>query len=227
MTTASVTEAVVASVRASQEDPAGKAAEQILAAAEELARSGLLSASLGDVSVRLPGADHMLVTPLKPFAERLTVGDLLEVAEGRVLHKRARPAFSTQMHMAIYKARADVQAIVHCHAPVATVLGICELPIPPFTLDAVPFADLPRVPVSAIEGGRWPQEVAARLAGGAPAALLIGTGIVAVGEDLRQAVRRALALEDTARILVVCHLLQQVPVALPAPAVSILRDALL
>jgi len=227
MTTASVAEAVVGPAGASETYAVESAAGQILAAREELAGSGPLSASLGDVSVRLAGEEHMLATPLAPFAERLNPGDLLEVVGARVLHKRARPGFSTQMHQAIYRARPDVQAIVHSHAPVATVLGLCELPIPPFTLDSLPFAELPRVPVSALEGGRWPQEVAARLAEGAPAALLIGSGIVTVGEDLRQAVRRALALEETARILVVCYLLQQVPVALPAPAVSILRDALL
>jgi ribulose-5-phosphate 4-epimerase/fuculose-1-phosphate aldolase len=176
----------------------------------------------------VPGTGNVLITPLTPFVEEVTAEDLLEVSlAGRILHKHGRPTFLMQMHLAIYKQRADVQAIVHSHAPVATVLGLCELPIPPVTFDAVPFVELPRVPVLTVLNSQWAQDVAARLAGGAPAALLLNNGIVTVGEDLRQAVNRTLALEETARILVLCYLMQQVPVALPASAVEILRDALL
>ncbi len=206
--------------------PTDDAPRQILMAADSLARSGVLGGSLGDLSVRLPGIDHMLITPEAALVEKLHESDLIEVAGSRIVRKRGRPSLSMQMHLAIYRARPDVNAIVQVHAPVATVLGICELPIPPVTFDAVPFVDLPRVPAATLEQGQWPQAVADHLKGGSPAALLLHHGIVAVGEDLPQAVRRALSLEDTSRILVVCYLLQQVPVPLPAEAVEILRDFL-
>jgi L-fuculose-phosphate aldolase len=211
----------------SQDDSSECLARQIVTAFDSLAKSGLLGASTGDVSLRLPGSDGMLVTPLVPFVEGLSASDVIKIAGGRMVHRRGRPSFSMQMHLEVYRRRPDVNAIVHCHAPVATVLGICELPIPPVTFDAVPFVDLPRVPASVTEDSHWPQEVAARLAGGAPAALLLNNGIVTVGNDIHQAVRRTLALEETARILVVCYLLQQVPVTLPASAVEILRNELL
>jgi len=203
-------------------------AQQIISAFDNLARSGPLGASVGSVSMRMSGTDSILVTPLVPFVEELTEKDLLEVTmSGRIMRKRGRPSFSVQMHLEIYKQRPDVEAIVHSHAPAATVLGICELPIPPVTFDSVPFTDLPRVPALASYDGQWAKEVSARLADGAPAALLVNHGIVTVGADLQQAVRRTLALEETARVLVLCHLLQQVPVALPTEAVDILKQALL
>jgi L-fuculose-phosphate aldolase len=200
--------------------------EQLMSAVDSLARSSLLGASQGDISVRLPGADHMLITPLAAFVEKLDASDLIEIAGARLVRKRGRPSFSMQMHLAIYGSRPDVNAIVHTHAAVATVLGLCELPIPPVTFDSVPFVDLPRVPASALEQGQWPHEVANHLRDGAPAALLLNNGVVTVGEDLRQAVGRVLSLEETARILVVCHLLRQVPLTLPTQAVEILRDSL-
>jgi len=202
-------------------------AQQIISAFNSLARSSLLGTSVGDVSVRMFGTDSILITPEMPFVEELTINDLLEVTMGgRIMHRRGRPSFSQQMHLAIYRQRPDVKAIVHSHAPVATVLGICELPIPPVTVDAVPFVDLPRVPAF-LRDGQWAQEVSARLAGEAPAALLLNHGIVTIGTNLQQAVRRTLALEETARILVLCYLLQQVPVTLPPEVVEILRQALL
>lgn len=206
--------------------PGEQMAGQIVSATESLAKSGLLGASLGDISARLPGMDRMLITPWVTMVEKLDASDLVEIEGGRMVRKRGRPSFSMQMHLAIYRSRPDVNAIVHIHAPVATVLGICDLPIPPVTFDAVPFVDLPRVPASALDQNQWPQKVANHLQGRAPAALLLNNGMVTVGEDLRQAVRRALSLEETARILVVCYLLQQVPVTLPAEAVEILRDSL-
>ncbi|MGC8787395.1 MAG: class II aldolase/adducin family protein [Anaerolineae bacterium] len=201
-------------------------AQQIAIALDSLVRSGLLSTSTGEISVRMSATDTILISPSMPFVERLTAHDLLELTmENRIIGKRGHPSFAQQMHAAIYNARADVRAIVHCKAPMATVLGICQLPIPPITVDAVPFSDLPRVPHHTLLQQQWPHEVAAKLADGAPAALLLNDGMVTVGLDLQQAVRRAIALEDTARLLVICHLLHQTPGVLPPEAVEILRNA--
>jgi ribulose-5-phosphate 4-epimerase/fuculose-1-phosphate aldolase len=151
-------------------------------------------------------------------------GALLEIGlDGRVLGKRGHPTLDAQVHLAIYKQRPEAAAIVHTHAPFATVLGICELPVPPVTVDAIPFMDIPRVPAGALTGSRWAEEVAAHLTDAAPAALLLHHGILAVGMDLRQAVRRAVELEETSRILVICHLLNQLPGTVPAEVVETLK----
>lgn len=200
-------------------------AEQLVSAVDYLVRSPLLGRSVGDVSVRIPGTDQLLAAPHVLFLEQPSVNELLEVTmNGKILRRRKHPSFELQMHLAIYKQWPDVQAIVHSHAPMAIVLGLCELPIPPVTFDSVPFIDLPRVPASISRRAQWPQEVAASLADGAPGALLLHHGIVTVGADLQQAIRRTLALEETARILVTAHLLQQVPATLPSEAVEILTQ---
>jgi len=200
-------------------------AGQVVSAFRSLGRSCSLAASSGDVSMRVPGTGAILVTPLRPFAEELTVKELLEVTmSGRLAGRRGRPGLSVQIHLAIYRQRLDVQAVVHCHAPMATVLGLCNLSIPPVTVDTVPFTDLPRISVSVPLDRRWAEDVAAHLEDGVPGALLLNEGIVTVGENLRQAVSRTLAVEETARILVTCDLLQRVPASLPPGAVDILRQ---
>jgi ribulose-5-phosphate 4-epimerase/fuculose-1-phosphate aldolase len=198
--------------------------QQLITAFGDLAKSGLFGAAAGDASVRIPGTDRILVTPHMPILEQPRPGALLEVAlDGRVLGKRGHPTLDAQIHLAIYKQRPEAAAIVHVHAPFATVLGICELPVPPVTFDAIPFMDIPRVPVCGLAGSQRAEEVAARLTDGAPAALLLHQGIVTVGMDLRQAVRRAVELEETARILVICQLLNQIPVTVPGEVVEILK----
>jgi ribulose-5-phosphate 4-epimerase/fuculose-1-phosphate aldolase len=216
-----VAEQVVSPVEKEQQQ---RLAQRIVSAFSTLARSALLATTVGDMSVRMPDTDTILMAPPRPFVEELTLKDLLEVTMGgRIVGRRGRPGFSAQVHLAIYGQRPDVKAVVHSHAPMATVLGLCELRTPPVTVDAVPFADLPRVPSSIPPDRQWVEEVATHLAGGAPAALLLNHGIVTVGENLREAVRRTLALEETSRILVTCHLLQRVPPSLPPDAVEILR----
>ena len=214
------------SIAATGADEAREAlARQVVSAFHELAKTSLLSVTTGDLSVRIPQSNSILITPHTPFVEPIAQHELLEIAlSGRLVHRRGRPSFREQIHLEIYRRRPDVQAIVHNHAPLATVLGVCDLPVPPVTLDAIPFVDLPRVPAVGVLVEQWPASIAAALAQGAPAALLINDGVIAVGSDLQQAVRRTLAFEETARILVVARLLQMVPSSLPPEAVEALKQ---
>jgi len=199
-------------------------AQRLIVAFDDLAKSGLFAAAAGDASARIPGTDHILITPHTLFLDQLRPGALLEISlDGRVLGKRGHPTLDAQVHLAIYRQRPDIAAIVHTHAPFATVLGICELPVPPVTFDAIPFMDIPRVPAGGSAGSQNAEEVAARLTHAVPAILLLHHGTLTVGTDLRQAVRRAVELEETARILVICHLLNQLPGTVPAEVVETLK----
>ena len=204
---------------------AQQTAREIIAAWNTLARSGLLGGSTGDVSLLIDGAEAVWMTPHIPFAESVAVRDLLQITlEGRVRRRRARPSASAMMHLGIYRRRPDVRAIVHSRAPYVTLLGVCEVPVPPVTVDAIPFTDLPRVSVGITNKQEWPDRVSNALADGAVAALLLHGGMVAVGADLKEVVRRTLALEETARVLVISHLLSQVPSSFSAEEVETLRQ---
>jgi L-fuculose-phosphate aldolase len=175
--------------------------------------------------VRIQHSDSILITPRTPFLEPIAERELLQITlDGRIAHKRGRASFRERIHLEIYRRCPDVQAIVHNHAPMATVLGICDLTIPPVTFEAIPFMDLPRVAAVGVPLEQWPGNIATALASGAPAALLINDGVITVGSDLQQAVRRTLALEETARILVVARLLQMVPRSFPPEAVEVLKQ---
>lgn len=204
------------------------AASQLLSARASLAGCGSLAGCVGELSVRIPDTESALVTPHVALAVPLDRSAFLEMTlDGRIPHKRARPTFSAQVHLEIYKQKPEIGAIVHTHAPFATLMGICALPVPPVTFDAIPFGSLPRVEVSAHTADKWPEEVAAEMVDGVGAALLIHDGTIAVGAHLPEVVRRTLALEETARILVLAHLLDQLPSSLPPEAIPLLRQVLL
>ena len=105
------------------------------------------------------------------------------------------------MHLAIYRCRADVQAIVHCHSPYATAWSCLGEPLEPITEEFAYFGlgnvrTTRRVPA----GSPALATVAARGLGDALATLLGGHGTVAVGPDLESAATVARVIEHQARI---------------------------
>ena len=91
---------------------------------------------MGHPSVRIPGTDHVLIKPQHSLRilsqDRLGPEDMVTIdLDGNQVEGRDRPPGERFIHTAIYRARPDVQAVVHTHQPMATVMGIAETPIHP------------------------------------------------------------------------------------------------
>ena len=54
--------------------------------------------------------------------DMLLVTDL----EGTVLEGDRHPSSEMKMHLAVYRGRADVRAVVHAHPPVSTAFAVCR-----------------------------------------------------------------------------------------------------
>ena len=97
---------------------------ELVACMRSLAGSGLSPGNSGNASARAPLG--MLITPsgISPAAmnERQIVGMTLE---GEVITGDVAPSSEWRMHAAIYVARPEAGAIVHCHSRHATALACC------------------------------------------------------------------------------------------------------
>ena len=104
---------------------------QIVAACAELDRTGLNRGTSGNVSVR--DGDTLLITPSAvPSAQlapemiaRMPLGGEYGAWEGP-----RKPSSEWRFHLDLMRARPDFGAIVHTHAPFATILAIARKPIP-------------------------------------------------------------------------------------------------
>jgi HCOMODA/2-hydroxy-3-carboxy-muconic semialdehyde decarboxylase len=137
--------------------------------------------------------------------------DILEFdLDGAPVDARGRAVFLERfIHSEIYRARPDVQAVVHSHSPNLVPFGTTPVPLKPlyhmtgFLGAGVPVFEIRRHAGEdtnlLITDGRLGKALADTLGSG-PVALMRGHGSIAVGLSLRQVVYRAVYMELNARL---------------------------
>ena len=169
--------------------------EQLAWACRILAAEGYADLTLGHISAR--GADGEVWIKRKGVAlDEVEPEDVVTLDDpDAVLH------LETVLHTGVYRARADVGAVVHGHPPYATALGATQAELEVLTHDGILFADGvarfgdPDLIVDDDQGDR----VAAAL-GSRRAVLMENHGVLVVGADVKWAVLTAVTLERAARL---------------------------
>src|SRR5260221_2138027 len=96
-----------------------------------MASSGLTPGKSGNVSARIDNG--MLITPTGMTYGELKPADIVAVRnDGTAMAGQRMPSSEWRFHLAIYKARDDVEAIVHTHSLNATALACIHRTIPAF-----------------------------------------------------------------------------------------------
>lgn len=171
----------------------GPLVEQLVTANRIVANEGIIGA-FGHVSVRKPETDTVLISrSLSPAF--VTADDVLELTlDGDVIDDDRRPYLETVIHRAIYRARPDVNAVVHHHAPPIVPFTITDVAVRPAYHQGMLFSDgVPKfdaydpaygwLVVTEAEGDRMAENL-----GEHRAQLLVGHGANNVGETLREAI---------------------------------------
>ena len=142
----------------------------------------------------------MLITPTGKAYAGLQRADLVEVdRDGHSPPDQLAPSSEWRMHLSIYAARPDCEAIVHTHSLHATALACLRQPIPAFhymvaafggtRIDCAPYATY---------GSPELARHAVKALGPRNACLLANHGAIALGRSLAEAFERAEVLEALA-----------------------------
>jgi L-fuculose-phosphate aldolase len=176
--------------------------EQLVKAGKELNENGLVRGPSGNISAKITGTDTFLIKPsgaqlklLKP--EELVLVDL----QGNKVKGELNISLETPIHAAIYRARRDVQAVVHTHAPTATAFGIAKTEILPLQVEV--FMLLPKgVPVVPFElpGSEALAAAVQKKIRDYDAVILENHGIVTVGSTIEAACGLNEMVEEAAKI---------------------------
>ena len=178
------------------------ARREIVAIGERLARTGMVAGTDGNISVRLED-NRVLITPAGASKGRLALDDMVIVdLNGQRLQGERRPSSESAMHLAVYKARPDVNACVHAHPPISTAFAVAGialaediLPEVVVSVGKIPLIDYAPPGTSAV-----PDSLAPYL-NDCNAFLLRNHGLLTIGSTLEEAYNRHETVEHFAKIL--------------------------
>jgi L-fuculose-phosphate aldolase len=172
---------------------------ELVDAGRHLVARGLVQASGGNLSVRLPGTDRFLVTGTGTWLDRLEPGDFSEVTlDGDRVGGAQRPSVEWRLHQRSYVVRPDVHAIVHLHPQHVLLVDMLGEPVRFTTLDHQYYlGSAGRVPFLP-SGSEEIADAAAEAAREHDAVVLAHHGCSTLGDSVSMALRRALNLEEAA-----------------------------
>ena len=177
--------------------------DEVARVAKALIQTGLVTGTSGNVSVRTPEGD-VLVTPSGVDYEVLGPEDVVLVdLDMNVLAGSLVPSTETPMHTGIYKARPNVDAVVHTHSRFATTLACLGWEIPPvhYMLTTLgPDGRVPLAPYTLYGTEELANHAADALGESHNACLLRTHGTIAVGESAEKAFSRTVVLEEMAEV---------------------------
>jgi len=168
-----------------------------------LAQEGHWDNILGHVSVRLPKQDKILMKPHSFGFEEIRPNHLIVCnLDGKKIEGKYERHSEIFIHTEIYRARPDVQCVVHTHPIYATAFGALRQPLKTIShegsifYDGIPLFDYTTALVRTPELGR---EVAKTL-GKHRGLLMKNHGVTVVGGSIPEATLYAVFLEKAARI---------------------------
>jgi L-fuculose-phosphate aldolase len=177
-----------------------KARGELVRYAQAMWQRGWVANHDGNLSARV-GPNRIVCTPTA--TSKADVSDAVLVVTdngGKQLAGRRKAFGELGMHLAVYRGRSDVAAVVHAHPPHATALGVSGRELHCFLPEAVVSLGtrVPLVPLAA-PGSPAVAALEPRIAG-FDAVLVAGNGVWAWGEDVEQAFLRLELVEHLARI---------------------------
>ncbi len=180
------------------------AKKEILAVGCALLDKGLVAGTWGNISCRIPGGHFIAVTPSGKNYRELSPEDITVVTmEGGVVEGNFKPSSELPLHLAIYKARSDVQAIVHTHSIFASACAVARKSIPPVIEDLIQLAG------GSIDVAEYALPGTTQLAENVVAALdkknavlMANHGVVGCGQSLMEGMLACELVEKAAQIFI-------------------------
>jgi L-fuculose-phosphate aldolase len=177
----------------------------VLEAAQKIHEKVLVVGMSGNVSLRLPpegGQALLAITPSSRHYDLLSIDDIQVIDfEAKTVAGNLPPSTETMLHIGIYQARKNTNAVIHTHSVFASAISVAGLDIPAILDDQVVFLGgeiklAKHAPTGSLE------QVASILAAleDRNAVLLPNHGAVGIGRTMRDALTAAELIEKTARI---------------------------
>uniref|UniRef100_A0A832I784 L-ribulose-5-phosphate 4-epimerase n=1 Tax=Pseudothermotoga hypogea TaxID=57487 RepID=A0A832I784_9THEM len=165
-----------------------------------LEKYGLVAYTSGNVSVKVN--EHVIIKPSGVPYSLLRPEDYVVVdLDGNIIEGNKKPSIDTATHLHLYRSIEWAKSIIHTHSTFATVWAVAEKPIPVLcTAHADVFGE--EIPLSeyAPVGSEAIAKAVLKVLGKSGVVLLRKHGVMVVGSSLDDAIKKAIFLEEVARI---------------------------
>ena len=164
-------------------------------AARATVSEGLNRGTSGNVSMRWQ--DGFLITPSGLPSAGLVPAQMVRMDMAGAWQGDLPPSSEWRIHRDLYRARAEVQAVVHVHSPFAVSLACLRRSIPAFNymVAVAGGKDIPCADYATFGSQELSDHILAAMAG-RRACLMANHGMVAVGTSLEKAVGLAVEVES-------------------------------
>ena len=146
--------------------------------------------------------------------------------DGNIVEGTKKPTIETGLHLAIYKARPEVNAVVHTHPMYSMVFSCCGEDIP-LVIDeaAQTLGGTVKTAEYALPGSpELAQNCVEALGTQSNACLLKSPGAVCVGEDMDSAFKVSKVLEVTAEIYQMIRAIGKTPYKISDENIAAMQD---
>lgn len=181
----------------------------IVQAAQQLTTKGYLSATGGNLSIRISGQAAFAITPSNYDYMKMTPEDICVLDfDLHPLEGTRTPSVESAMHAAIYQVREDVNAVIHTHQVYPSTLAIINAPIPALFDEQVRFLGrtVEIIPYAPSGTGMLKKTIAKNIGNHHNAYIMANHGALLFGHDLERAMHNVEVLEKCALayLLAIC-----------------------
>jgi ribulose-5-phosphate 4-epimerase/fuculose-1-phosphate aldolase len=180
------------------------AKEQLIVAGKVLVAQGQDDFTRGHVSLRLPDNPKLFFMKAHSIGlDEITMQNILTIdLEGNVVAGTARRHSEVYIHSEIFKARPDVNCVIHTHPTYSIALSATGRPLKCYSQPGALFHDALGIYTETIALIRSPAmgEGVARALGNGRAVLLKNHGVVVTGASIAEAVIGTIMLENGAMV---------------------------
>jgi ribulose-5-phosphate 4-epimerase/fuculose-1-phosphate aldolase len=187
----------------------GDLRDQLAHVGHDVVHAGLVCGSGGNLSARIPGEDACWASARGAWLDRLTrdafvtvrISDGAPAAIGAVPPARVEPTSELALHLALYRARPDVSAVIHLHPQTALLLDALGERIRIVSTDhAFYLRRVSTVPFRMPGSTELAALTAAMAADGTDCLMLSRHGGVVMADSVELAHKRARNLEEAAML---------------------------
>lgn len=194
--------------------------EQVITMSQALVEKGLLMGTGGNVSMRIPGANTMAITPSN-YDYMAMVPDDICVLDWKLapIEGERKPSIESGMHAAVYQTRPDAQVVIHTHQIFGSAVALMNKPIPSLFDEQVRFIGRSVEIVSyAPSGTGWLKSaIAKKLKNNANAYILQNHGVLVLGDTPERAQFNVELLEKCATAFLLSYYTEERLTRIPLP----------